>query len=72
MLPDGVVSTCFGPLHHRYPLVVVAEERKIEVGAAAVGLSTNGQLSQQPPHSLSVTAILCIHDGVFEPDQEGA
>lgn len=71
MLPDGVVSTCFGPLHHRYPLVVVAEERKIEVGAAAVGLSTNWQLSQQPPHRLSVTAVLCINYGVFEPDHEG-
>lgn len=71
MLPDGVVSTCFGPFHHRYPLVVVAEERKIEVGAAAVGLSTNWQLSQQPPHRLSVTAVLCINYGVFEPDHEG-
>lgn len=66
-----MVATGLGSLHHRHPLVVVAEEGQVQVRTAAVGLSTDGQLTQQPTHSLRVAAILGIHDGVFEPAGRG-
>lgn len=65
--PDGVVSAGLGPLHHRHPLVVVAEERQVQVGAAAVGLGADGQLAQQATHRLRVPPVLGVDDGVFEP-----
>lgn len=65
-LPDRMVPTRLGSLHHRHPLVVVAEEGEVQVGAAAVGLGADGQLAQQPPHRLGVAAVLGVHDGVFE------
>lgn len=67
-VPDGVVSAGLGPLHHRHPLVVVAEERQVQVGAAAVGLRADGQLAQQATHRLRVPAVLGVDDGVFEPE----
>ena len=68
VLPDGVVSTGFGALHDGYPFVIVAEEGEVQVGAAAVGLGTDGQLAQQTPNSLHVTAILSVHYGVLKPE----
>lgn len=65
-VPDRVVATRLGSLHHRHPLIVVAEEGEVQVRAAAVGLGTDGQLAQQPPHSLRVSAVLGVDDSVFE------
>lgn len=65
--PDGVVAAGLGSLHDRHPLVVVAEEGEVEVGAAAVRLGADGQLAQQAAHRLRVPAVLGVHDGVFEP-----
>lgn len=67
-VPDGVVSAGLGSLHHRHPLVVVAEEREVEVRAAAVRLGADGQLTQQPPHRLRVPSVFSVHDGVFESE----
>lgn len=64
--PDRMVPTRLGSLHHRHPLVVVAEEGQVKVGAAAVGLGADGQLAQQPPHRLRVAAVLGVDDGVLE------
>lgn len=68
--PDGVVAARLGPLHDRHPLVVVAEEGEVEVGAAAVRLGADGQLAQQAAHRLRVPAVLGVDDGVFEPGGE--
>lgn len=65
-VPDRVVATRLGSLHHRHPLIVIAEEGEVQVRAAAVGLGTDGQLAQQPPHSLRVSAVLGVDDSVFE------
>lgn len=67
-VPDGVVSTGLGPLHHRHPLVIVTEEGEVEVRAAAVGLGANRQLAQQPAHRLGVAAVFRVHNGVFESE----
>jgi len=52
-----VVPAGFGSLHDGDPLVVVAKEGQVEVGAAAVGLGTDRQLGQQALHSLYNTCI---------------
>lgn len=67
LVPDGVISTGLGPLHHRHPLVVVAEERQVQIGAAAVRLGADGQLTEQPTYGFRVAAIFGVHYGVFEP-----
>lgn len=66
-VPDGVVSTSLGPLHDRHPLVIVAEEGQVEVGAAAVRLGADGELAEQPAHGLGVPSVLGIHNSVFKP-----
>ena len=65
-MPDGVVSAGLGSLHHRHPLVVVAEQGEVQVGTTRVGLGADGQLGQQPLHSLRVAAKLGVDDGLFE------
>jgi len=70
-VPDGVISAALGPLHHRHPLVVVAEEGEVEVRAAAVRLGADGQLTKQPPHRLRVPAVFGVHYGVLEPEAQG-
>lgn len=69
-VPDRVVATRLGPLHDGHPLVIVAEERQVEVGAAAVGLGADGELAQQPAHSLGVPSILGVHNSVFKPERK--
>lgn len=69
-VPDGVVSTGLRSLHHRHPLVIITEEGEVEVRTAAVGLSADGQLTQQPTHRLGVPAIFGIHYGVFESEAQ--
>lgn len=61
-----MVTTRLGSFHDRHPLVVIAEEGEVQVGAAAVGLGTDGQLAEQPAHSLRVSAVLGVHNSVFE------
>lgn len=65
-----MVSTGLGPLHHRHPLVVVAEEREVEVRAAAVGLSADGKLAEQPPHRLSVAAVFGVDYSVLKSEAD--
>lgn len=65
-VPDRMVATRLGPLHHRHPLIVVAEEGEVQVRTAAVRLGADGQLAQQPTHSLRVPAVLGVHNSVFE------
>lgn len=62
-----MISTSLGSLHDRHPLVIVAEERQIEVGAPAVRLSTDGELTQQTAHCLCMPSILGIYNSVFKP-----
>lgn len=64
--PNRVVTAGFGPFHDRDPLVVVAEEREVQVRAAAVGLGADWQLAEQTAHRLRVPAVLCVHYGVLE------
>ena len=45
-IPDRVISTSLRSLHDRHPLVIVAEERQIKVGATTVRLGTDGELTQ--------------------------
>lgn len=66
-VPYGMIATGLRPFHDRHPLVIVAEEGKIQIRAAAVGLSTDGQLTKKPPDRLCVPSVFGIHDGVFEP-----
>lgn len=68
-----MIAAGLGTLHDRHPLVVIAEKGEVEVGAAAVGLGADGELAQQPPHSLRVPSVLGVHNSVFEPaaEQEG-
>lgn len=63
-----MVSAGLGPLHNRHPLVIIAEEGEVEIRAAAVGLSTDGQLTQQPTHRLCMAAIFSVHYGVLESE----
>lgn len=65
-----MVSTGLGPLHHRHPLVVVAEEREVEVRAAAVGLGADGKLAEQPPHRLSVAAVFGVDYSVLKSEAD--
>lgn len=67
-IPDRVVATRLGPLHDGHPLVIVAEERQVEVGAAAVGLGADGELAQQPAHCLGVPSVLGVYNSVFKPE----
>lgn len=62
-----MISTSLRSLHDRHPLVIVAEERQVKVGATAVRLGTDGELTQQPAHCLRVPSILGIYNSVFKP-----
>lgn len=66
-VPDRVISTSLGPLHDWHPLVIVAEERQIKVGATTVRLGADGELTQQPAYCLCVPSILGIYNSVFKP-----
>ena len=65
-----MVSAGLGSLHHRHPLVIITEEGEVEVRTAAVGLGTDGQLTQQPTHRLGVPAIFGIDYSVFESEAQ--
>lgn len=66
-IPDRVISTSLGALHDGHPLVIVAEERQIKVGATAVRLGTDGELTQQPAYRLRVPSVLGVYNSVFKP-----
>ena len=69
-VPDRVIPACLGPLHDGHPLVIVAEERQVEVGATTVRLGADGELAQQSAHGLRVTPILGVYNRVFKPKTE--
>jgi len=62
-----MIAACFGPFHGGDPLVIVAEQWQVEERTGAVGLGTDWQLCQHPPHRLSATPIPCTGDRVLEP-----
>ena len=64
---DGVIRTRLGPLHHRDPLLVVAEEREIEVRGARVGLGADGQVGEDSLPGLVQAPVLGTDDGLLEP-----
>lgn len=70
MVPYRVIAAGLRTLHDGHPLVVVTKEGEVQIRAAAVRLSANGQLSQQSPDGLRVATILGVHDGVFKPEHK--
>ena len=71
-VPDGVVAARLRTLHHRHPLVVVAEQRQVEVRTAAVRLRADRQLSEQPLRRLRPSAVTRRHDRLLEAALERA
>lgn len=66
-VPYGMIATGLWPFHDRHPLVIIAEEGEVQIRAAAVGLSTDGQLPEKPSDCLCVPSVFGIHNGVFKP-----
>lgn len=64
--PDGTVSHSLGPLQSRHPLVIVAEEGQVQVGAVGMALGADGELAQQSPGRLCLSSIPGIGDGLLE------
>jgi len=62
-----MIATGFGPFHCRHPLVIIAEEWKVEKWTHAVGLGADRQLRKDPPHCLGATPKPCRGDRIFKP-----
>ncbi len=61
-----MIATGLWPFHDWHPLVIIAKEGEIQIRAAAVGLSTDGQLPEKPPDRLCVPSVFGIHNRVFK------